>query len=74
MIISDLTYLELTVEPSVVVKGARGRGYLPVLSLQSNTAIVYQGARSNAKALSYGGDAIAISSSDNDSIILQGNF
>ena len=75
MKISDLTYIDNVTATSSLSGGRRkkGRRYSPVLKVQSNTAIVYQGARSNARGLAYGGDAIAIASSKNDSIILQGN-
>ncbi|MBE7384736.1 MAG: hypothetical protein F6J95_025395 [Leptolyngbya sp. SIO1E4] len=75
MIISDLIYLEEVTRVHSFLAGGkrRGRRYSPALISQSNTAIVYQGARSNARALAYYGDAIAVSSSKNDSVILQGN-
>lgn len=73
MKIVNLTYCEEITEAHNLLLGGRGRWGARSLFSQSNTAIVYQKARSNAKAFAYYGDAIAVSSATNDSIILQGN-
>ena len=74
MIITNLAFLEEVAEEAKSVEGGRWNRKHASFSSQSNTAIVYQSARANAKALAYYGDAVAIATSINDSDIAQGNF
>jgi hypothetical protein len=70
MIVTDLSYLEEAPNSLKLTGGARKK---PLFSSQINIALVKQKAIASSKAVSYGGDAIAISYAQNNSDIDQDN-
>jgi len=69
MIISDLGYLEEVVQSSSLTGGLGGFGY----NVQLNIASTRQYAQANSQAITFNGNAIAISTATNGSITGQGN-
>lgn len=69
MNITDLEYLAPISEEAQLTGGRRRSG----ASTQTNIAVVLQNSVSSSKALSFGGDAIAISYAFNESYIGQDN-
>jgi hypothetical protein len=69
MIISDLNYLSdvFTSTPTGGSYGFRSKA----LVSQVNLALVKQDAKASSRAVSYHGDAVAVSIAENDAVILQ---
>jgi hypothetical protein len=70
MNITDLNYLVPLSEETQLTGGRRRSA----VSTQTNVAVVLQSSYSSSKAISFGGDAIAISYAFNQSDIGQGNI
>lgn len=71
IVITNLTCLE---DVNSDVLGGRGRRVYPAISAQTNVAIVRQNSIAGAKAFAIYGDAVAFSTSVNNSNIGQDNF